>query len=255
MGKDPYYPVPEKIPGLTDRAGPVTTRRTCIHCHMVKEYTIRARWMEGKLTAADLFVYPMPDNLGMAMAPADGLVVASVKDGSAAGKAGIKQGDELVTANGQPLLSLADVQWVLHNLPDDTPLSLTLRRGGQTLEKQVVPGPGWRESDIGWRASSWYGLRQGLKLDPLPPEQKAERGIPADRMALSVTGMFGTSVQVLGKAGLRKGDVIVAADGKSEAMTETDFLVFLRLQHGPKDQLKLTVLRGRERKELTVPMW
>jgi hypothetical protein len=31
--------------------------------------------------------------------------------------------------------------------------------------------------------------------------------------------------------------------------------VYLRLKHGPKDAVKLTVLRGTERTELTVPMW
>jgi S1-C subfamily serine protease len=47
----------------------------------------------------------------------------------------------------------------------------------------------------------------------------------------------------------------VAVDGRSDLTTETDFLAWLRLTHGPDDSVKFTVLRGRERKELVVPLW
>jgi len=50
-------------------------------------------------------------------------------------------------------------------------------------------------------------------------------------------------------------DVIVAVDAKTAAMTESDFLVYLRLTHGPKDSVKFTVLRGDQRRDLTVPLW
>jgi S1-C subfamily serine protease len=52
-----------------------------------------------------------------------------------------------------------------------------------------------------------------------------------------------------------KDDVIIAIDGQTHAMTESDFLVSLRLNHGPKDSVKFTLLRGTERHEVTVPMW
>jgi hypothetical protein len=47
----------------------------------------------------------------------------------------------------------------------------------------------------------------------------------------------------------------VAVDGKTEAMTESEFLTYLRLEHGPKDSVKLTVRRGDARRELEIPMW
>jgi S1-C subfamily serine protease len=59
----------------------------------------------------------------------------------------------------------------------------------------------------------------------------------------------------LSKAGLRVRDVIVAVDGKTAAMTESQFLAYLRLKHPPGDQVKLTVVRGKERMDLTIPMW
>src|SRR5262249_23126593 len=106
-----------------------------------------------------------------------------------------------------------------------------------------------------WRASSWYGLRYGLKTDPLAPAEKQKLGLGDDALGLSVKGLFGRGAPVLQKAGLRNGDVIVAVDGKTTPLTESQFLTYLRLKHGPDDSVKLTVLRGGNRQDLTIPMW
>lgn len=177
LGKEPDYPFPEQIPGLQERAKGPTTRQTCIHCHMVREFTIRAKWQEKRLAPTDLWVYPMPDNIGLTMEIDDGLLVKSVAPDSFAAKAGLAAGDELVTLNGQRLISLADIQWALHTTPKDGKLTVTLRRKGATLEKTVALSGNWKESDIAWRASSWYGLRQGLKVDPLTVAEKKQHGL------------------------------------------------------------------------------
>jgi hypothetical protein len=255
VGPAPDYPVAEKIPGLEGRAKGATTRQTCIHCHMVREYTLRAKWEQGRLSAADLWAYPMPDNIGLKMDVDDGLRVQSVRAGSPAAAAGLAAGDELAALNGQPLIALADVQWVLHTLPADARLAVTLRRDGHTLDKTVALSGRWKESDLAWRTSSWYGLRQGLQTGPLSADEKRKRGLAADALALTVKGLYGRGKVHLEKASLRKGDVIVAIDGRSAARTESQFLSDLRLRHGPKDVVKLTVLRGDRRQELTVPMW
>lgn len=255
IGKEPEYPVPERIPGLGDRAKGATTRKTCIHCHMVREYLLRAKWQQRKLTPEDLNVYPLPDNIGLKMDLNDGLLVQAVTPGSPAARAGLAAGDELLTLNGQPLLSLADIQWVLHTSPAKTQLAVTLKRKGQTVEKTVALSGNWKESDIAWRASSWYGLRQGVKIEPLPAAERKNRGLGADELALVVKGMFGKGGPLLQKAGLRTGDVIVAVDGKTAPMTESQFLRYLRLTHVPEDSVRFTVLRGGRRQELTIRMW
>lgn len=255
LGKEPDYPVPEQIPGLQERAKGPTTRQTCIHCHMVREYAIRAKWQEKRLAPSDLWIYPMPDNIGLAMEVDDGLRVKSVIPESLAGKAGLVAGDELVTLNGQGLISLADIQWALHTTPTEGRLMVTLRRKGTTLDKTVALSGNWKESDLAWRASSWYGLRQGLKVDPLTVTEKKQRGLADDQLGLVIRGLFGPKAAALQKAGLKPNDVIVAIDGKSAAMTESQFLAYLRLSHGPDDSVKLTVLRGKDRQELTIPMW
>jgi hypothetical protein len=254
-GRLAEYRRPQEIPGLEDRPAKATARQNCIHCHMVREYALRAKWEEGRLSESDLWVYPMPERVGLTMDIDDGLRVKSVAKGSPASEAGIVAGDELVSLGGQPLISTADIQWVLHNAPGDVQLSATLLRGERELEKTISLTGDWKKSDIAWRASSWYGLRQGVKFDPLPAEEKRRRGIQPDQLALAVKGLFGKGGPKVKEAGVQMNDVIVAVDGKTESMTESEFLAYLRLNHGPQDSVRLTILRGDSRRDLTVPMW
>ena len=254
-GPKSTYATPREIPGLTDRPIEASIRQQCIHCHMVKEYALRAKWEASNLSADDLFVYPQPANIGLTMDLDDGLLVASVVPNSLAAEAGLAAGDELISLNGQPLISLADIQWVLNGAPHEGKLAAKLRREGNAIEKSIPLRGDWKKSDIAWRATSWYALRQGLKTEPLTDEDKASRGISKNGLALLVKNLFGKSATVLAEAGIKKDDVIVAVDGKTEAMSESDFLVNLRLGHGPKDAVKFTILRDGKRLELAVPMW
>ena len=254
-GKKPEYAAAEEIPGLDERAaGSVVKKENCIHCHMVREFALRAKWEAGKLTIDDLKPYPMPERIGLTIDSDHGLLVKSVAEGSAAEEAGLEIGDELVTLSGQPLVSLADIQWVLHNAADEATIPVTIKRDGEVLSKKFEVGGTWKQSDIAWRASSWYGLRQGLKTEPLSAADKRSRGIDGDSLALAVKGMFGKSAG-LGRYGLKQNDVIVAVDGQTKAMSESEFLIWLRLNHGPDDSVKFTILRGDDRRELTIPMW
>lgn len=255
QGPPPEYATPRAIPGLAERPAAANERKACIHCHMVKEFALRAKWEQGRLAASDLYVFPLPTNLGFSTELADGLRIDAVTGGSVAERAGLKVGDELVGLKGQPLVSLADIQWALHRAPASGSIPVKLKRDGQVLEKTLTTTDGWKKSDIAWRASSWYGLRKGLKFEALPAAEKMSRGIGEDRLAMVVKGIFGQGEHAAKKAGLAVNDVIVAMDGKSAALTESELLVALRLNHGPKDVVKFTVLRGSDRKELVVPMW
>jgi serine protease Do len=254
-GSEPAYKQATDIPGLTDRPREATMRQNCIHCHMVKEYALRAKWEAGKLTKEDLFVYPQPTNLGLTMDVEDGLLVREVEPHSAAAKAGLAAGDRLERINEQPLISLADIQWALHRAAEDEPLRMSFVRGGKLVSTVIEPPAGWQKSDIAWRASSWYGLRQGFKTEPLTEEDKQARGLARGSLALAVKLLAGKGGPKLQAAGIKKDDVIVAVDGRTEAMTESDFLVFLRTTHGPQDTVRFTILRGQERKELAIPLW
>jgi hypothetical protein len=254
-GKAGEYATPRDIPGLKDKPAVAVERQNCIHCHMVKEFAIRAKWEAGKLSETDLYVYPMPQKIGLVVDDNDGLLVRSVESASPAAKAGIQTGDALVSLAGQPLVSIADIQWALNAAPEDAEIPVTLSRKGQKLEKTISVSGDWKKTDIGWRASSWYGLRQGIKFEPLSAEEKRRRGIDADGLALVVSRMYGNGAAKLRQAGIQQNDVIVGVDGKSEAMSESDFLVSLRLSKGPEERVTFTVLRGDNRREVTMPLW
>jgi membrane-associated protease RseP (regulator of RpoE activity) len=246
-GPKPEYRAPKDIPRVQ--------RRHCIECHEVRGNVLRHKWKAKRLTAADIWPYPLPENLGLQMDVDDGLRVKTVAPDSPAARAGIAAGDELVTLDGQPLISQADIQWVLHRAPVETKVVAALKRGSKELRKTITLSGTWKESDLSWRASTGPGLRYGLSTVPLSDAEKKQAKLADDRLALMVKHMVAERTAGLRKAGLRVGDVIIAVDGKSHAMTESQFLAYVRLNHGPDDQVKLTVLRGKERVELAVPMW
>ena len=119
---------------------PVKNRKEahCVHCHHVREDFQKLKWQQQTLTADDIWVYPLPENIGLKMDVDDGLRLKTVTPGSPAAQAGIMAGDELVSMNGQRLISQADIQWVLHHAPAQTQLVASLTRNGAALKKTVA---------------------------------------------------------------------------------------------------------------------
>src|SRR5262249_18785827 len=119
--------------------------RSCIHCHQVREAQ-RLVYRSQKQTIPEqvLFPYPLPSVVGMEMDSRETPRVKEITKGSAAEAAGFQAGDDLVSFKGQPMLSIADVQWVLHNAKDGETLRAQVRRGGRTLDLSLSLAPGWR---------------------------------------------------------------------------------------------------------------
>lgn len=250
-GPEPPYRFPEQMPDLKEHAT-ITTSNTwnsCIQCHQVGENLQRVRHRAGKLTASDIWVYPLPENIGLRIDKDDGLLVRSVVPNSPAAKAGFMEGDALKTMNGQPLLSQADIQWVLQNSPMKTEISVRLERNGRTLTKSIVPSGNWKETDLSWRAPM-AGLLPGLHFSRLSNTEKQKRGIAADQMAFVVKYVQGD----YGKAGVRQRDVVIAVDGRTNAITQGQFLEYVGLSQPPKEKVTLTLLRGDQRLKIAVPV-
>ncbi len=246
-GPKPEYAVAEKIPNIE--------QHHCIHCHNVREATLRNKWLDKKLTREDIWTFPLPENIGLKMDVDDGLLVKSVTRGSPAAAAGIRPGDALVSLAGQPLISQADIQWVLHQSPVKTTLAATLRRGDGATATTLSLSGDWKQSDIAWRGSSGPGLRYGFWATPLGAGDRASRGLAPDSFAFRVRNLYAPRAGKLREAGLREGDVIVAVDGKVDSMTESEFITYLRLAHPPGDTIRFTVLRDGRREEIEAPMW
>lgn len=122
-------------------------------------------------------------------------------------KAGFQAGDKVVSLQGQPLISTADIQWVLHQHVDQQPLSFTVLLAGSEKELQVKLPENWKElGDISWRSSTWSLRRMafgGLVLESISEDQLKELGVNkpsvgfASSMLVSLMHTLRPNVQAL----------------------------------------------------------
>jgi len=266
QGAASEFASPEKYPSLKDKYGATLNYegnvvQSCIHCHQIGDAQrdlLRER--DGILNEKTLFPYPHPKLLGLTLDPDQRATLLRVEAGSWAEQGGFQVGDRITALRGQPLTSIADVQWILQETSpagaslvaevsrDDGPHSLTL----------VLPN-GWRQrGDISWRASSW-GLRRmatgGMLLESLSRDDARKAGLsePADGLLVKYVGQFGPHAAAK-KAGFLAGDVIVAFDGRTGLGRETDLLGYALMQRKPGDLVPVTVMRDGRKHEFMLPM-
>lgn len=266
-GPAPRFDSPEQYPSLKatgrytdklDYEGKVV--QSCIHCHQVRdaEFTF-FRSQQKPIPDEVLYAWPMPEVLGLRLDAKEKAKVERVASGSSAERDGFKVGDEIVTLNGQPLISIADVQWMLHNAPAEGSLKAQVMRGGKKVNLNLTLANGWRrQGDISWRTTTWY-LRGkaagGLVLKELPWEYRLEAKVPENQMALSVefVGQYNEHATAK-KAGFQKGDILINVDGRNDLMTESRLFGYLIQNRMPGTKIPVTLLRNGERLNLELPM-
>jgi len=253
-GPAPEWKTPEAIPHAQWKQVKADgTRGNCIHCHMIDTGELQAKRAEGKpITDRDFWPYPKPDVLGLRLDPRERATVEAVEPGTPAERAEFKPGDKLLSLEGQPLVSVADVQWVLHNAPDAGKLAAEVDRGGQKRSLALELPAGWRKGqDIAWRNYLWPVRFQvvGFKSGPAADADRKRAGAPALVVQELPPSFVRNRNDGPQKAGLRKGDRITAADGKPELVRDEGRLLGYVMQaKKPGDELTLTVLRdGKER--------
>jgi serine protease Do len=263
---DPRFRTPADYPSLAGKYGATLdyegkVAQSCLHCHQVREAEREVYRSSGAAIRDEvLFPYPDPATLGLTMDPKAMATVEHVTPGSIAARDGLRAGDEIVTFDAQPLLSIADLQWVLHNAPAAGGiLAATVRRGDEVLDLAIdLPG-GWRHAgNISWRATTWDLRRMGLGgmwLQDLTDDERAAAGLPKDGMALRArhVGEYGEHAVAL-RAGLRKDDVVVAFDGQAGRVSESELLAYALQRKRPGDEVAVTVLRGGERTTVRIAL-
>lgn len=266
-GPAPEFPTPEQFPLLKKRYGPKLDYRgqvvpSCIHCHQIgdaQRQLYRAR--PEPIPDEVLFPHPHPKALGLVLDPKEKATVLRVAEKSLAEEAGFQKGDVIVRLDGQPLLSMADVQWVLHRAPAaGASLKATVQRGEQQAELTLTLPRGWRErDDISWRASTW-GLRAmatgGMMLEAMGPQERKKARLGEKEMALRVTRQGGGDGPhgAAHRAGFRQADVLVSFDGRTDLLRETDLIAHALRSRRPGDKVPVSVLRAGKQLDLTLPM-
>lgn len=262
-GPRPRFARPELYPWLRrydsklDYAGKVA--QSCIHCHQVRDAEIRFL-RDARRPAPDRVIYPwpMPDVVGLSLDSGEKASVREVAPGSPAARAGFRRGDEIVSLQAQPILSIADVQWVLHQADDPDTLTAEVLRDGRRRRLTLTLPKGWRSnSDISWRPTSW-NLRRiatgGLRLEPLSEEDRRRLGIARGRTALRVdhVGQYGEHAAAK-RAGFRRGDVIVEFDDRDDVLSETDVFAHVLKERMAGAQVPVTVIRDGRRLHFKLP--
>ena len=264
-GPAPRFNVPEEYPSLRgkykstlDYEGQVV--QSCIHCHQVRDAELRLFRDSRKPIPDDvLYAWPMPSVAGLALDPMEKAQIANVAPGSMAARDGFRMGDVILSIDGQPIISLADVQWVLHNSPDPGKLKAEVLRGRKKIHLTLNLDKGWRrKTDFAWRTTTWDLRRMstgGLVLRELTDEQRQSANLTDAGVALSVehVGQYGDHAAAK-RAGFQQNDVIVSVDGKSQRMTESELIAHLVQNKLPGDKIPVTVWRGGQRMNLELPM-
>ncbi len=233
--------------------------QSCVHCHMIGD-AFRAHFRSQKLPVPAEWIYPQPsiETLGVTLATDDPLKIDSVTPGSAAAKSGLSAGGRIASLNGQPLISAADLSWVLHRAPEQGELPAVVQTGGAEARLTIALPPGWRAaSDISKRAGTWpmramaFG---GMKMTDLDDATRTSLGLTLDQMALRIdhVGQYGEHAAAK-KEGFLKDDILLEAGWMKQRMSESALIGQLLLKHLPGEKLPAIVKRGGEKVSLALP--
>lgn len=145
-----------------------------------------------------------------------GVIVGSVQKGSAAEKAGLKQGDVIVGFNGAAVNEANELRNLVAATQPGTEATLNLLREGREQDVKVTVGElqansaGARGVEEGGGGQTDGGGRLGLGVTPLTPDLASRLRLPADRQGLVVTEVDPEGPAADG--GIRQGDLIEQAN-------------------------------------------
>ncbi|MBK8666579.1 MAG: Do family serine endopeptidase [Burkholderiales bacterium] len=152
---------------------------------------------------ADSFKLPRPE----------GALVAKVEKGSPAERAGLKSGDVILRADGQPIVASGDLPAQIGMArPGDT-LTLQVWRQGRTEQLSATLGGATDKTaqvaDAGHAAKG----KLGLSLRPLAPQEKRAAHVDGGLLIQQASGAAAL-------AGVRDGDVLVSINGVPASSAE-----------------------------------
>ncbi len=265
-GPKPDFASPELFPSLKtkytsklDYEGKVV--QSCIHCHQVGE-AIRENLRLGKSKISEevLFPHPHPKSIGLVFHPDTLGTLIEVKDKSFGDNSGFKKGDVVRTMNGQAIISIADVQWVLNTIPAlGGKIPVEVLRNNQNVNLELCLPEAWRRlDDISWRSSSWMLRRMvlgGILLESMSAEEMKAEGLKEDAMALRVkhVGQFGPHATAH-KAGVLKGDILLGFDEKTNLLRESDIFFYAIDSKKAGDMVSLTLKRNKNILQIKIPI-
>ncbi len=152
---------------------------------------------------------------GLGLPKAEGSIVSEVTAGGAAEKAGVRQGDVILSYQGRPVIDTNAFRNEIAATKPGSAVKLEILRDGKkreltaTLEEKTAPRGGNRTSDGESERSGKYGLT----VEPLTPELAARLDVAGNVKGVVIVGLDPSGAAAA--AGLREGDVIQQVNGRS----------------------------------------
>lgn len=145
------------------------------------------------------------------MQEARGVIVSQVQPGSAAERAGIKQGDIITALNGTAVNDPNPFRNQVASTPPGTEVTLTIQRQGR--EQQVkatlgefTPETAAAQNGEGRGANNTETGKLGISVEPLTPELATQLGLRSGTQGVVVASVDATGPAA--DAGIQQGDVI-----------------------------------------------
>jgi serine protease Do len=215
--------------------------RGCIHCHNAKEFERAEKTDNGTWNRDDLWVYPLPENIGLTLDVDVGNKVKSVKAKSAAESAGVKAGDFLTKIGETRVSSFADAIYGLHKAPKKGEIAITWERDGKSVTAKLMIEEGWRKTNITWRPSLLDILPSvAFSADELSVEERKQLGLDPKRAVFKQDKFVHSTLKAVG---VQKDDVVIGFDGKSIEGKMKDLLGYLRQNYLAGDEVEINILR------------
>jgi S1-C subfamily serine protease len=238
-------PPPRPLPGAPVRPedfAAAQRHKGCIHCHNVNEFRRADLQALGKWDRESVWVYPLPENVGVTLDIDVGNRVKAVRPGSPADKAGLKPGDLVRRLGGHPVASFADATYALHKSPARGSIPVAWARDGREQAGTLDVADGWRRTNLTWRPSMLDILPSvPFSGDDLTADEKKQLDLAPTRAALRQ----GTPVHsTLKAAGIEEGDVVIGFDGRAVDGAIGDLLGHVRRNYLVGDTVTVNVLRN-----------
>lgn len=200
-----------------------------------------------------------------------GVEITMVDQDAPAGKAGLKEHDVILTMNGSPIESGAQLRRMIHETPPGRVVTLGLSREGQPMSikvqladkhKEFAGGP--KPGDIHVQVPDFHmpdidipainmvmatsSARSGLMVENITPQLGEFFGVKNGNGVLVRSVEKGSRAE---KAGFRAGDVIVKINDQAVHDT-SDFTHAVKSRHG--NSVNVGVMRDKKEQNLTLSL-
>jgi serine protease Do len=222
--------------------------RGCIHCHNVNEFRRADLKAAGTWDRTSVWVYPLPENVGITLDVDAGDRVKSVASDSVAAKVGLKPGDRLAKVNGYSVASFGDASYALHKAPAKGTIPVSWVRDGKEMSGALELADGWRKTNLTWRPSMLDILPSApFSGDELSATEKKALGLDEKRAAIRQDA---TVHDTLKAAGVKGGDVLIGYDGKAVEGDAGKLFGYVRRNYLVGDEITINVIRDGKRVDL-----